>query len=72
MTWTKQHDIELVKAYLGYEVNTPSPSGIVYCVDGNGKTPRCPTCGRWATDGYLIAWTRGCECGRSTGELGWN
>lgn len=61
MTWTKQHDIELVKAYLGYEVNTPAGAGVVYCVDGNGKTHQVPDMRagghRWLLD-CLDSWLR--------------
>ena len=39
-TWTKQHDIDLVVAYLGYEIQTCGK--LTVCIDGDGKTHKIP------------------------------
>ena len=51
--WTKQHDIDLVVAYLGYEITTASPYLIQYCIDGNGQYLRIPDM-RDRTHGWLL------------------
>lgn len=51
--WTPQHDIDLVVAYLGYEITTPSPHGVQYCLDGEGRHLRIPDM-RDRTHGWLL------------------
>jgi len=52
-TWTPQHDIDLVVAYLGYEITTPSPHGVQYCLDGEGRHLRIPDM-RDRSHGWLL------------------
>ena len=60
-TWTPQHDIDLVVAYLGYEITTPSPHGVQYCLDGEGRHLRIPDM-RDRSHGWLLdcldSWVR--------------
>ena len=49
--WTKQHDIDLVVAYLGYEIQTCGK--LTVCIDGDGKTNWIPDM-RDRTHGWLL------------------